>query len=173
MNYKKVKRILIKSNIKVAIIAIIVLFLGGLAATYPFFNSETNFIVTSLFGGIFILIGVLILWKTLPAIVQAKTEKHPLLNAIKIGEKDYIVWLYKKEIITSVEGIKAGTSNNVIYLSKDCKGKAIELTLSKKDSADSFIEYLSGEFNIPYVGYDNDIREAINKEYSLKGWKKV
>lgn len=60
-----------------------------------------------------------------------------------------------------------------IYFSKDCNGKGVELTLSKKDSADAFIEYLANEFNIPYLGYSDEIRGAINTEYGLKGWKKV
>ncbi len=175
MNYEKVKSILFKSNVKVAIIGVIVLFLGGLSASYPLFNAKTSIILTSIFGGIFIVLGVLVLWKSIPGLIQAKAETHPLLIAIKKGHKDYLVWLYKKQIDTTVGngGAKVGTSNNVVFLSNDCNGKATELTLTKKDSADDFIEYLSREFDIPYLGYNDEIRASINKEFGSKGWKKV
>jgi hypothetical protein len=175
MNYEKVKSILFKSNVKISIIGIIMLFLGGLSASYPLFNADSNIIITSIFGGIFMLLVIAVLWKSTPTLIQAKTEAHPLLRAIKEEQKDYIVWLYKKQIETTLgEGAATvGTSNNVVLYTKDCNGKATELTLSKKDSADDFIEYLTNEFNIPYLGYADDTREAINNNFSNKGWKKV
>ena len=163
MNYEKLKSILFKSNIKVLIIAIILLGIGVTIALYPLFNEKSNIIVITIFGGIFLLLGLLLTYKTASWLSQVKSDKFPLLKAIKENQKDYVVWIYRKQINTTAgnDGPTLGSSQNLLVYPKE--GKMIEIVLSKKDSTDDIMEYLANEFNIPYIGFTDDNKEAVEK----------
>ncbi len=177
MNYEKLKSILFKSNVKVLIIGIVILVMGVLAALFPFISESFHGSTTALviIGGIFALLGLLALKNVFPAAIKAKSGKHPLLKAIKEGQKDYLVWVYKKQIDTTLGsgGATIASSYNIAYFTKDCKGKGGELVLSRKDSSDDLIDYLCTQFDIPYLGYADDTREAVNIYFETKGWKKL
>lgn len=174
MDYKKFKGILIKSNIKVMIIAVIILFLGGAIISRIFLSDTGSVIGLAIFGGLFSLLGLLVLFKTLPSIIQTITNKHPLLSAINRHEKNYIFWLTRKQINTTAGhgGATLGTSQNIIIY--DNEGKGLEIALGRKTDPDSVIEYLTSEFNIPYIGYSDKTRETVNQHFSrTEGWKKL
>lgn len=174
MTYEKLKKIIFNSHIKVAIIGIVILALGGLIMLYPLVNAKSNNIVALIFGGVFAALGALALRNAIPAMLQAKSDKHPMLKAIKSGEKDYLFWVYIKQIHTTVgEDVKVGTASNVIYFSKDCKGKGVELALGKNDSAEDLLVYFQEHFEIPYVGYGEEAKNAVNNHFGNSGWQKV
>lgn len=163
MNYKELKSTLSSSNIKVSIIGIIVLFLGGLSISYGLTNPKSSMIGLSIFGGLFIGLGLLVLYGALPVLIQIKSDTYPLLKAIKEGQKDYIIWVYNKQINTTAGhgGGTLGSSQNIIFYNKE--GKSTEITLGGKTSPDSVIQYLATEFPNIQIGYADDTREAVSK----------
>jgi hypothetical protein len=174
MDYKKFKGILIKSNIKIMIIAVIILFLGGAIISRIFLSDQGSVIGLAIFGGIFSLLGLIVLIKILPATIQVITNKHPLLSAINLHQKNYIVWITRKQINTTAGhgGPTLGTSQNFIIY--DNEGKGLELTLGRKTDPNSIVEYLTSEFNIPYIGYSDETRDAVNQHFGrTEGWKKL
>ena len=71
------------------------------------------------------------------------------------------------------DGPVVGCSKNVAIFSKDCKGKGYELVLDNSDMALQLVDYLKEHFDIPYLGYADQTREAVNAEYAGKGWPKL
>ncbi|MCH2236001.1 MAG: hypothetical protein MK078_17305 [Crocinitomicaceae bacterium] len=175
MTYEKLQKILVNSNIKVAVIGVVILFIGGSIFLTPFLNGKGNVIVAFIIGGIITALGVLALKNTLPNILQARSEKHPLLAAIKENKRDFLVWVYVKEIqVTTQGGDKTlGKSRNLIYFDKDCEGKGVELVVSKSENAHDLYDYLCENFDIPYRGYSSENRDAINTHFGNTGLKKV
>lgn len=177
MNYEKLQSILFKSTIKLMAIGIPMLLFGIYIIAFPFldesFQGSTMALV--IIGGLITLGGIVVLIKSIPIAIGAKTGNHPFLKAIKNGQRDYIYWVYGQQINTTLGngGETIGKSNNINYFSKDCKGKGIPIVLSKKDSPDEFIEFLQNHFDIPYIGYADETREAVNKYFGTSGLKKL
>ncbi len=175
--YQKLKKIIIKSNIKVTLIGVVIIVLGIVMIATPLMSEKgsASIMVSGPFGGVFALLGFLALRNSLPNIIKAKSDQHPLLKAITDKRKDFLVWVYKKEIqVTDANGGETyGTSNTLIYFDKDCKGKGVELAVSKKDSIEDIYNYLLENFDITYLGYSKDKANKINELFGNTGWRKV
>lgn len=174
MDYKKFKSILIKSISALAILSIVILLMGIGVFAYMLTDSKSSVIGLSIFGGIFLIIGLLLLYKTIPAIISLKLDKHPVLKGIKENRRDAIVWLYQKQIDTTLgnDGPKVGSSNNISLWLKN--GDGIELILSQKTSPEEIIDFIRSNFDIPYIGYSDDNREAVTKLFGRNAkWQKM
>lgn len=160
---------------KVMIIGTVIFLMGVTIICAPLIGAEGSWTVGAIFGGILALLGALALRNALPNILKAKTSKHQLLKAIEEGERDFLIWLYRTEIHVKENtlGQTVGTSNTLIYFDKNCKGKGVELAVSKKDSAADLYDYLSENFDVPYLGYNDKNKNAVNEFFGNKGWRKV
>ncbi len=159
MIFESFKRILIKSNNKILITGIVIFITGALMAVGSLFadNNTAGWVISS----IFIALGLLILVRSLAAINQIKSDELPLLKAIKNQESDFMVWIYIKEIVGKVEGVKVSKSNNVVICSKD--NKHIEIVLSKKEDPEALIAYLLTLFPAALVGFTDENKIAADQ----------
>lgn len=177
MNYEKLRSLLSKSNTKASILSIVIMALGGFILYYSIFREDykgmASLIIGLIFGGMFVIMGLIALKNLLVDAIKAKRNTHPLLMAIKNGQRDYLVWLYIQQINTTVEGNTVGTSKNINYFSKDCKGKGKTIISGGEFSAEEVIEYLKSQFDIPYLDYSNQTRDAINEYFGTSGIKKL
>jgi hypothetical protein len=174
MNYKTLRKILLSSNIQVLIITIIVFGMGTAMLLYASSDSFGGSVIgLSLFGGLFFFLAIVLFYKFLPALYGALSGSDPLLKALRENEKDYLVWVYRKQIDTTLGngGSTIGTSNNVVVYNKE--GNMIELVLAGNRDPEEVILFLADEFDIPYLGYTDDNRNAINENYYPRGWQKV
>ncbi|WP_412476417.1 DUF6709 family protein [Flavobacterium sp. TBRC 19031] len=163
MNFETFKSILIKSNKRILLVSILIFLIGiPMAVGSWFANHNKAGLIISI---IFILLGVFMLSKAIKDLKKIKNDTLPILYAIKNKQSDYIVWIYQKEIISKVEGVKVGKSNNIIVCSKD--NKHIEFVLNNSISPESVISYLSNAFPNAYLGYTDENK----KEVELL-WKK-
>lgn len=106
------------------------------------------------FGVLFVGIGLLIAVKSTMELNKIKNDMHPILNAITMGDKNFIVWMYQKQITSKVEGVNVGKSNNIVFITKT--NKMIEIALNNKTSPDALISYISEQFPNALVGYTNE-----------------
>jgi hypothetical protein len=115
-----------------------------------------------IFGGIFIFFGLIVLVKTLPSLIKIWTDTDPLLKAIKENRKDYVVWVYNKQINTTagVNGPTLGSTHNIIFYNID--GESTEIVIGRKLSPESVIDYLAKEFPQSYIGYSDETRETVS-----------
>ncbi|MEZ4978598.1 MAG: hypothetical protein R2772_04805 [Chitinophagales bacterium] len=175
MNYKKLKKTLYTSYLKISIIGTIVLFFGMAIIVRPLLGSKGNLPISLIFGGLCIALGIAVLYTAIPAFIKAINDRDPILHAIHAGKKDFLVWVYRKEIHTSLSntGESIGYTNNIGIFTKESKGKGFELIMSDTQSAEAMIAYLRSEFEIPYIGYTDKNRAEINKYFSLEGSKRV
>lgn len=175
MNYKKLKSTLYKTYLKISIIGLIILFFGVVIFVRPLLGSSGNLPVSLILGGIIAALGIVALYKSVPALIKALNDQDPILHAIHAGKKDFLVWIYRKEIHTTLGngGQSVGYTNNIGIFTKECKGKGFELIMSDTKSAEDMMNYLSSEFEIPYIGYDELTRVEINKYFGLEGSKRV
>lgn len=100
--------------------------------------------------------------KPLKDISSINTDTHPLLSAILKGNKEFVIWIYQKEIISKVEGANVGKSNNVVIWTKT--NKQIEIVLSNKTSPLELIKYLSSMFPNASVGYSKETENEIKQK---------
>jgi hypothetical protein len=163
MNFEIFKSILIKSNRKIFFTGLVLLSIGIPMAIGSFFanNNKAGWIISI----IFILLGLLIFIRSLSDFNKIKNDKLPLLYAIKNNQMDYLAWIYQKEIIGKVEGVKVSKSNNIVVCSKN--NKHFEIVLSKKADPNEVITYLSNSFPKALIGFS----EENKKEMELL-WKK-
>ena len=147
MDFKKIKKILIGSGIKVFLITLI-LFGFGLGMIITAFSDgfKGSVVALVIIGGLFGSLGLLVSFKVVPAIVSGITESHPLLKAIKNNQSDYVAWIFRKQINTTLRhgGSTVGKSNNICVYYKN--GGNTELVLNRSTSPDDVLLYLSGCF---------------------------
>ncbi|MCC6182721.1 MAG: hypothetical protein IT237_12900 [Bacteroidia bacterium] len=160
MNYNEFKTILKKSSTRILIIGIFILLIGLPIICANFFDS--NKASYWILGGIFTAIGLLMTIKPLKDISSINTDTHPLLSAILKGNKEFVIWIYQKEIISKVEGANVGKSNNVVIWTKT--NKQIEIVLSNKTSPLELIKYLSSMFPNASVGYSKETENEIKQK---------
>ncbi len=179
MNYKTLKKILSKAN-NLAVAISVILVLMGLAIVINSFldieNKKTvSVVLGSVFGILFFTLGLIAFKRLLSDQLKAKKDTHPILKAIKAGDRDLLLWIYVEQINTTIshDGPKVGTAQNINYFTKDCKGKGKTIMTGKKHSADEIINYLSTQFDIPYIGYTDKAREEMNKYFGTSGLKKL
>lgn len=157
MNYNEFKSVLKKSSVKILVIGIVILFIGIPIVGANFFDeSKTTYWIIGL---LFIGLGLLMTIKPIRDVSSINSDTHPILKAIKSGDKSYIVWIYVKEIISKVEGVNVGKSNNVVIVTK--LNKMIELVLNKKTSTDELIAYVKSQFPDTLVGFTNENSEKV------------
>lgn len=157
MNYIEFKSVLKKSSVKILIIGIFILLIGLPIFGANFYDeSKTSYWVMGL---LFIGLGLLMTIKPTLDILSIKSDTHPILKSIQTGSKDFIVWVYIKEITSKVEGVKVGKSNNVVIVTK--LNKMIELVLNNKTSPDELIDYVKSQFPYALVGYTTENEEKV------------
>lgn len=157
MNYIEFKAVLKKSSVKILIIGIFVLLIGLPILGANFYDeSKTSYWVIGL---LFVALGLLMTVKPILDISSIKSDNHPILKSIQTGTKDFIVWVYIKEITSKVEGVKVGKSNNVVIVTK--LNKMIELVLNNKTSPEELIEYVKSQFPNALVGYTDENSEKV------------
>lgn len=157
MNYIEFKSVLKKSSVKILIIGIFVLLIGLPILGANFFDeSKTSYWIMGL---LFTGLGLLMVIKPILDILSINSDTHPILKSIQSGTKDFIVWVYIKEITSKVEGVKVGKSNNVVIVTK--LNKMIELVLNNKTSPDELIDYVKSQFPNALVGYTSENSEKV------------
>ncbi|MCB0400941.1 MAG: hypothetical protein KDD41_02580 [Flavobacteriales bacterium] len=179
MNYETFKKVLSKAN-NIAVVISVILVLIGTAIIVNMLlgieNKKTVSIVIGMFFGVLLLIlGVIAFKRMLSDQLQARNDTHPILKAIKEGDRGYLMWVYVEQINTTLghDGPKVGTSQNVNYFTRDCKGKGKTIMTGKNYTAAEIIAYLSTEFDIPYLDYSDKTREAMNTYFGTSGLKKL
>lgn len=157
MNFEILKSILIKSNNKQLFISIILLFIGFVMAvgSYSNGNNKTGWIISILF----ILFGLLVFIKSLSNHKKIKNNTLPLLQAIKNQQTDDVVWIYQKDIISKVEGVKVGKSSNLCICFRN--DKYFEIVLGKKTNPEEVITYLSNAFPRALIGFSEENKKEI------------
>lgn len=158
MNYSEFKTILAKSKRKIGLIG---LFITLFSILLLFVNkasegSTAGYIII----GLMLLIG-LIMMISFKDLIAIKSDEYPLLKAIKEHQSDFVIWMYQKQITSTVEGINAGTSNNLIVCTKN--DKMHEIVLGKKTSPADLINYLHTEFPEALIGFTDENKTAVNK----------
>lgn len=158
MDLKELNKNIMGCSIKIIIIGILVLSLGGFMMGYAFTEKQDVNIALAIFGGFFVALALFILFITMRVAV-----KNPLVKAIKSGDKDFLVWIYNKQISTTAGhgGATLGTSQNVVMYYKD--GTPLELNLNRKTNPNDFITYLSKEFPNAHVGFDDATRAKVSE----------
>lgn len=157
MNYDIFKSILAKSSQKILLVGLLLFFIGvPILISNLFGDSNTAAWVISI---IFIILGLLVIIRSINDLIKIKSDTLPLLNAINQKQLDYIIWIYQKEITSKVEGVKVGKSNNIIVCSNN--NKHYEIVLGKKISPTEIIQYLSALFPKAYVGYSDEIKKEV------------
>lgn len=157
MNYIEFKSVLKKSSVKILVIGIFILFIGLPILGANFYDESKT--VYWIIGLLFMALGLLMIIKPLLDILSIKSDTHPILKSIQTGNKDFIVWVYIKEITSKVEGVKVGKSNNVVIVTK--LNKMIELVLNNKTSPDELIAYVKSQFPDALVGYTTENSEKV------------
>lgn len=146
-----------KSSVKILIIGIVIFFIGLPIAGANFYDeSKMSYWI---FGLLFIGLSLFMIIKPIRDLSSLKSDSHPILNAIKTGDKNFIVWIYIKEIISNVEGVKVGKSNNVVIVTK--MNKTMELVINRRTSPDELINYVKSEFPNALVGFTNENSEKV------------
>jgi len=157
MNFETFKTILLKSNNRILLVAILILLIGiPMAIGSWFANQNKAGLIISM---IFILLGLFMFSKSIKDLKKIKNDTLPLLYAIKNKQTDYIVWIYQKEITSKVEGVKVGKSNNIVVCSKD--DKYFEIVLNKRTNPEEVITYLLKSFPSAYVGFSDEIKREV------------
>lgn len=157
MNYDTFKSILAKSNQKILLVGFILLFIGVPILISNFIGSSK--VAAWIISLIFIILGLLVIIRSVNDLSKIKSDSFPLLKAIKQNQLNYIVWIYQKEITSKVEGVKVAKSNNIIVWSNN--NKHYEIVLNKKTSPSEIIKYLSTLFPKAYVGYSEEIKKEV------------
>ena len=179
MNYETLKKILSKSNNLAVFISAILVLLGLVIIVNSFLGigskKTISIVLGSSFGILLFTLGLIAFKRLLSDQLKAKKDTHPILKAIKAGDRDYLVWVYVEQINTTIghEGPRVGTSRNINYFTKDCNGKGKTIMTGKEYSADEIINYLSKEFDIPYLDYSDKTREEMNKYFGTSGLNKL
>lgn len=164
MDYSGFQSVLTRSKRKIAIVGVI-LALCGAPFIIAVIVSESRAMYWG-FGLFFVLLGVLITIISVRDLSKMKSGKLPLLNAMNGNERDYLVWIYLKQINSKVEGVKVGTAHNVVLYTKH--NKMQELVLGKKTSPEEVINFLHSQFPEAYVGYTDENRAAVSKILNKK-----
>lgn len=159
MDYSGFQTVLTKSKRKMAIVGVFILIVG-LPFIIAVFASE-NKVLYWVFGLLFSLLGLFMIITSVRDLSKMKNGDLPILKAINQKEQDYLVWIYLKQINTKVEGIQAGTAQNLVLVTKN--GKTQELVLGKKTPVSELVDYLSEQFPNAYVGYSDDNRSAVSQ----------
>lgn len=158
MDVNEVAKIMKGSATKVIILSLVIIGLGGAILVGAFLEEDGFNIGLGVFGGLITALGLIAIIRTIVA-----ATKNPLVNAIKSGDREFLVWVYNKQINTTAghDGPTLGTSQNVVLYYKD--GKNLELTLGKKSDPVAFVQFLKQEFPNAHVGYSDDTRDAVSK----------
>ena len=157
MNFETFKTLLIKSNRKIFLVSLLLLGIGIPMAigSYMADNNKAGLIIS----GIFIVLGLLVLIRSLSDSGKIKNDEHPLLYALKNQQSDYLIWIYAKEIISNVQGVDVGKSSNIMLYSKD--NKLIEMALGRKEDPNAVINYLSNAFPKALVGFSEENKKTV------------
>lgn len=159
MNYNTFKTLLKKTKQKFILVALLIALVGA-----PFIvmgvkdGIHWGFLIT---GGVLTLLTLFLLMISIRDLSRINADELPILKAIRQGQKDYLVWMYVKEINTKVEGVQAGTSNNLVLINR--QGKMEELVLNRKTSPYDIMDYLGTEFPDAHVGYSDDTRAEVSQ----------
>ncbi len=119
---------------RVASIAVAVLTLG-LGALMVFAQdadaTTTTLVLAYAFGGLFGLVGVLLLWV---ALVKLSSSRSPLLVALRERPTD-LVWLYTQDVVVRAGGATLPPRNCVVY-AKLADGSTVGLSVKKAKEAE-------------------------------------
>ncbi|MBK9592300.1 MAG: hypothetical protein IPO32_12675 [Crocinitomicaceae bacterium] len=160
---------LIKStSIKMAIIGIGISAFGifvvwlGLSGADPEMQqmSTSTIVILSIFGGLFLLVGLLLIILPVRASLNIKNGKHKLLNAIQENDTAYALWIY--EYVTKVRSGPASNTDHKIWIM--CADKNHFSIDVKKNKAQEVIDYLVTKFPDAVIGYTKEIEEEYNKK---------
>lgn len=179
MSEKEFQLILTKSNNLAVFLSGIIALFGGVLIFHGI-NSigEKELIsisISLLFGLIILVMGIIALKRLLNDQIKAKKGTHPLLKALKERDKDFLVWVYIEQINTTLEkdGPVLGTAQNINYFTRDCKGKGKVIMTGKKHSAQEVIDFLTTKFDIPYLDYSDETRQAMNKYFKTNSFNQL
>lgn len=167
------KKFLSKANTQAIVISIVLIALGLVMIVHTLLNKEHPVPLTIglSFGGMILVLGLIAFKRMLSDQLKARMNTHEILEAIKRGDRSYLIWVYIEKINTTLEhgGPSIGPGHqNISYFTKDCKGKGKPLMTGKKYSANEIIEFLSTQFDIPYIGYSAEKQTAVNDYFNGK-----
>lgn len=163
MDYRKLRSILLKSYIGIFMIVFIIL---GAGVSIFVLLASTNHgmlsnILKIIFGGAFTGLGGFVLYKKLPDFMAIFSGNLPVLKALKEGDKDYVVWIYRQQIDTTMGngGATVGSTNNVMFYDRNGHSESLVL---RKTPAEDVIAFLKEEFPEARVGYDKKTRKEVS-----------
>lgn len=104
-----------------------------------------------IFSGLFILIGLLMVFIHLKNSSKIKSGEHGLVNSINGSDQTYVLWFY--ENIVHVKG--GGTAHQIFIFGRDKKQYNIGLPKSKVPEA---LHYLNFKFPNALQGFSKEIQ---------------
>jgi hypothetical protein len=162
MNYDALLKLTSKSKKKTLFVSLLIILTGGMFFI-PVFTGD-NKIVYWVVGILFIALGVFMLYKSISDLNKIKAGELPLLRAIATKDSGFIVWMYVQEIKSSVEGVKVGTTNNVMIFDRNHKSESI--LLGRKENPHDLLNYLSTCFPDAKIGYTPEYIQMFKKKKS-------
>lgn len=120
-----------------------------------------------IFGGLFLVLGLIAFKRMLSDQIKARRGTHPILEAIREGDRDFLVCVYIEQVKTVLDNGsgKIDAGQNVNYFTRDCKGMGKTIMTGRICTADELVAYLCTEFDIPYLDLSDSTRAALNKRF--------
>lgn len=154
------RQLLAKTKKKTLWVSFLIILTGGMFFI-PIFTGDSK-IVYWVFGLIFVLLGLFILLKSIADLNKIKSGQLPLLRAIEDADRGFVIWMYVQEINSKVEGIKVGTTNNVVVFDRNHKMESI--ILSRKGNPHDVLNFLCQHFPESKVGYTDEYIKMFSKK---------
>lgn len=163
MDYNGFKKAIKKSFVKSIIVGIGIFMFGAFIAWLILSGADSEMddmgtgglIVIWVLAGLCLFFGGAITFKQIKDALYLSQDKHPILNALKKGDRAYVIWVY--EYVTQVNG--GGSDHQVWVFSLDGKKHILSL---KKKRIQEVIQYLTVQFPDATIGYSEEIKDQMS-----------
>lgn len=139
-----------------AVVATLVIIFVGL--------SDRSGKVGMIFIGMFLVIGLVMMIKSLNEIGKIRSGEHGLIKAIenKLDYPDYVVWIYQLTMVTKHEMIEH-KSRHASLIIRNNIGKSLVFMPNSEEQVHDLIDFLSSEFPNALVGFSEENRKKASK----------
>ena len=169
MDISGFRKAISKSFVKNIIIGTCITAFGGFIAWLILSGADSEMddipaggmIVIWTLAGLCFFFGGLITFKHVREAFALRSGKHPVLSAIKNGDKGYLVWIY--ENVISVQG--GGSDHQIWSYSHDGKQHIMSI---KGKRVKEVIKFLQEQFPNAVMGYSDEIRENMGQSFGKK-----
>lgn len=162
MDYDKLRKILLKSYTSIFVITAILLLMGVALIAYAFIDEKGSMVGKLIFGLIFFGLGAVVVVRKTGDYQKIVKGEFPILKAIKLGDKEFLLWAYHQQIDTTAGhgGQKVGSTYNVVFYDRDGKNETLVL---RKTPPEEVLSYLSEVFPAARIGYTEEIKAEVSQ----------